>query len=59
MSIWLDKNSRVIVQGITGREGLFHTQRMLAYGTPLVGGVTPGKGGSTVEGGLPVFNTVH
>jgi len=59
MSIWLDKNSRVIVQGITGREGLFHTQRMLAYGTPLVGGVTPGKGGTSVEGGLPVFNTVH
>src|ERR1700693_1170734 len=59
MSIWLDKNSRVIVQGITGREGLFHAQRMLAYGTPLVGGVTPGKGGTSVEGGLPVFNTVH
>jgi len=59
VGIWLDKNSRVIVQGITGREGLFHTQRMVAYGTPIVGGVTPGKGGTTVEGGLPVFNTVH
>ena len=59
MAIWLDKNSKVIVQGITGREGLFHTQRMLAYGTPIVGGVTPGKGGSSVEGGIPVFNTVH
>src|ERR1700694_1853365 len=58
MAIWLDKNSRVIVQGITGREGLFHTQRMVAYGTPVVGGVTPGKGGSSVEG-LPVFNTVR
>ena len=58
MSIFLDKNSRVIVQGITGREGLFHTGRMLAYGTRIVGGVTPGKGGTTVEGGLPVFDTV-
>ena len=59
MSIFLDKNSKVIVQGITGREGGFHTQRMLAYGTKIVGGVTPGKGGSTVEGGVPVFDTVH
>jgi succinyl-CoA synthetase alpha subunit len=58
MAIFLDKNSKVIVQGITGREGLFHTQRMLAYGTNIVGGVTPGKGGSTIEGGRPVFNTV-
>jgi len=58
VSIYLDKNSRVIVQGITGREGAFHTQRMLAYGTRVVGGVTPGKGGTTVEGGVPVFDTV-
>jgi succinyl-CoA synthetase alpha subunit len=58
MSIFLDKNSKVIVQGITGREGLFHTQRMLAYGTNIVGGVTPGKGGSKIESGQPVFNTV-
>jgi succinyl-CoA synthetase alpha subunit len=58
MAIYLDKNSKVIVQGITGREGLFHTQRMLAYGTNIVGGVTPGKGGSTIESGQPVFNTV-
>ncbi len=66
MAIFLDKNSKVIVQGITGREGLFHTQRMLAYGTNIVGGVTPGKGGTHVESGttaapsktLPVFNTV-
>ncbi len=58
MSIYLDKNSKVIVQGITGREGLFHTQRMLAYGTNIVGGVTPGKGGSKIESGQPVFNTV-
>jgi succinyl-CoA synthetase alpha subunit len=58
MSIFLDKNSKVVVQGITGREGLFHTQRMLAYGTNIVGGVTPGKGGSKIESGQPVFNTV-
>jgi len=58
MSIWADKNSKVIVQGITGREGLFHAQRMRAYGTRIVGGVTPGKGGTTVEGFL-VFNTVR
>ena len=58
MSIFLDKNSRVIVQGVTGREGHFHTQRMLAYGTKIVGGVTAGKGGSTVESGVPVFDTV-
>ena len=58
MAVFLDKNSKVIVQGITGREGLFHTQRMLAYGTRIVGGVTPGKGGSTVEERLPVFDTV-
>ena len=59
MSIFLDKNSKVIVQGITGREGFFHTQRMLAYGTNIVGGVTPGKGGSKIESGQPVFDTVH
>ena len=57
MSIYLDKNSKVIVQGITGREGAFHTQRMLAYGTRIVGGVTPGKGGQT-HLDRPVFNTV-
>ncbi len=45
MSIFLDKNSRVIVQGITGAEGSYHTDRMFKYGTNLVGGVTPGKGG--------------
>ena len=58
MAVFLDKNSKIIVQGITGREGLFHTQRMLAYGTHIVGGVTPGKGGTTVEERLPVFDTV-
>jgi succinyl-CoA synthetase alpha subunit len=59
VAIYLDKNSKVIVQGITGREGLFHTQRMLAYGTNIVGGVTPGKGGTKIETGQPVFNTVR
>jgi len=58
VAIFLDKNSKVLVQGITGREGLFHTSRMLAYGTNIVGGVTPGKGGTTIESGQPVFNTV-
>ncbi|HEU5368693.1 MAG TPA: succinate--CoA ligase subunit alpha [Ktedonobacterales bacterium] len=57
MSILLDQASRVIVQGITGREGQFHTKNMLAAGTKLVGGVTPGKGGTEVEG-VPVFDTV-
>ena len=56
MSILLDKTTRVIVQGITGREGQFHTRNMKAAGTNLVGGVTPGKGGTEVEG-LPVFDT--
>src|SRR6202042_2213944 len=56
--IFLDKNSKVIVQGITGREGLFHTNKMIAYGTNIVGGVTPGKGGTKIETGQPVFNTV-
>lgn len=57
MSILLDKNTRVIVQGITGREGQYHTRNMKNAGTQMVGGVTPGKGGTTVEG-LPVFDTV-
>jgi succinyl-CoA synthetase alpha subunit len=59
MSIFLDKNSKVIVQGITGGEGSYHTGRMLDYGTNIVGGVTPGKGGQKTEHGLPVFNTVR
>jgi succinyl-CoA synthetase alpha subunit len=58
VSIFLDKNSRVIVQGITGAEGSYHTGRMVKYGTNLVGGVTPGKGGQTTQQGLPVFDTV-
>jgi len=59
MSIYLDKNSKVFVQGITGAEGSYHTGRMLAYGTNIVGGVTPGKGGQKTEHDLPVFNTVE
>ena len=58
MSVLVDKNTRLIVQGITGREGLFHAQGCRDYGTNVVGGVTPGKGGSTVDG-FPVFNTVE
>ena len=58
MSIWIDKTSRVIVQGITGRSGLMHSASCLAYGTQIVGGVTPGKGGEIVHGSVPVFNTV-
>ena len=57
MSILVDKNTRLIVQGITGKEGTFHTMQAKAYGTNVVGGVTPGKGGTTHEG-FPVFNTV-
>ncbi len=57
MAILVDKNTRVLVQGITGHDGLFQTQQMMAYGTNVVGGVTPGKGGEWVEG-KPVFDTV-
>ena len=59
MSILIDKNTRLLVQGITGHEGLFHTQQMVAYGTNVVAGVTPGKGGEWVlDGKIPVFDTV-
>jgi succinyl-CoA synthetase alpha subunit len=58
MSILIDERTRVIVQGITGREGAFHTAQMIAYGTQVVGGVTPGKGGARDENGIPIFNTV-
>jgi succinyl-CoA synthetase alpha subunit len=57
MSILVDENSRVVVQGITGREGTFHTKRMIEYGTVVAAGVTPGKGGKKVEE-VPVFNTL-
>jgi len=58
MSILIDKNTKVIVQGFTGKEGSFHAEQCLAYGTKIVGGVTPGKGGTT-HLGQPVFNTVR
>jgi succinyl-CoA synthetase alpha subunit len=57
MAVLIDRNTRLIVQGITGREGTFHAKQAAAYGTKVVGGVTPGKGGTTHEG-WPVFNTV-
>ena len=57
MAILINENTRLIVQGITGRDGSFHAQQMLEYGTKVVGGVTPGKGGNDILG-LPVFNTV-
>jgi len=57
LSVLVDKNTRLIVQGITGKEGTFHTKQMVEYGTNVVGGVTPGKGATTHEG-IPVFNTV-
>ena len=57
MSVLVNKNSRVIVQGFTGSEGSFHAGQMIEYGTNVVGGVTPGKGGTDFEG-VPVFNTV-
>ena len=59
MSILIGRDTRLVVQGITGREGEFHSRAMLEYGTPLVAGVTPGKGGQmTLDGRVPVFNTV-
>ena len=58
MAILVGENTRLIVQGITGREGMFHTQQAVAYGTKVVAGVTPGKGGTSVDG-IPVFNTVQ
>jgi succinyl-CoA synthetase alpha subunit len=57
LSVLVDKNTRLLVQGITGKEGTFHAKQMIEYGTQVVGGVTPGKGGTTHEG-VPVFNSV-
>ena len=59
MSILVDEKTKLIVQGITGREGQFHAEQCMEYGTKLVGGVTPAKGGQTVLGKVPVFNTVR
>lgn len=58
MSILINKNTKLIVQGITGRDGAFHSKKMKAYGTNVVGGISPGKGGQDVDG-IPVFNTVE
>jgi succinyl-CoA synthetase alpha subunit len=58
MSILIDKDTRLVVQGITGREGSFHTRQCVAYGSNVVAGVTPGKGGQSLDG-IPVFNTIH
>ncbi len=58
MSILVDKNTKVICQGFTGKQGTFHSEQCIAYGTQVVGGVTPGRGGDT-HLGRPVFDTVH
>lgn len=58
MSIFINRDTRLLVQGITGRDGSFHTRQMIEYGTRVVAGVTPGKGGQTFDGTVPVFNTV-
>src|SRR5687768_5731514 len=58
MSIFADATTRLLIQGITGREGSFHARQMIEYGTNVVAGVTPGKGGQTFEGKVPIFNTV-
>lgn len=58
MSIFVDQDTRLVVQGITGRDGSFHTRQMIAYGTRVVAGVTPGKGGQQFEGRVPIYHTV-
>jgi len=58
MSVFIDRSTRLVVQGITGRDGSFHAKQMMEYGTKVVAGVTPGKGGQRFEGSVPVFNTV-
>jgi len=58
VSVFIDKNTTVIVQGITGRDGSFHTRQMIEYGTRVVAGVTPGKGGQKFDDAVPIFNTV-
>ena len=59
MSILIDKSTRLLVQGITGRDGLFHAKKMAEYGTNVVGGTSPGKGGTMIDDTFPVFNTMH
>ena len=59
MSVFIDNETRLLVQGITGRDGSFHTRQMIEYGTVVVGGVTPGKGGQKFDDKVPIFNTVH
>jgi succinyl-CoA synthetase alpha subunit len=59
MSIFIDDNTRLVVQGITGRDGSFHTRQMMEYGTHVVSGVTPGKGGQKFDDKVPIFNTVY
>ncbi len=59
MSIFIDNSTKLIIQGITGRDGSFHAKQMIEYGTKVVAGVTPGKGGQTFEGTAPIFDTVH
>jgi succinyl-CoA synthetase alpha subunit len=58
VSVFIDKSTKLLVQGITGRDGSFHTKQMMEYGTAVVAGVTPGKGGQKFEGKVPIFNTV-
>jgi len=58
VSVFIDKSTRLLVQGITGRDGSFHAKQMMEYGTQVVGGVTPGKGGQKFDGTVPIFNTV-
>jgi succinyl-CoA synthetase alpha subunit len=59
VSVFIDRNTRLVVQGITGRDGSFHAKQMIEYGTNVVAGVTPGKGGQKFEGSVPIFNTVE
>jgi succinyl-CoA synthetase alpha subunit len=59
VSIFIDQNTRLVVQGITGRDGSFHTRQMMEYGTQVVAGVTPGKGGQKFDDQVPIFNTVE
>ena len=58
MSVFIDKHTKLVIQGITGRDGSFHAKQMMEYGTSVVAGVTPGKGGQTFDGTVPIFNTV-